>query len=208
MKNRIKNIVKNVAALGLITCASIFSINANAAFVNFNGSTFLLESIVSGAVTGTPVEHTVSPDPYTFGGTAGPEITITGGTNILVDFSGFVAGRGGSFTYNLSGATDLGFRFRDFLGDIDAMSLGNITTNNVLKSGVSFLPTDITIDPDGNSIFVNMLGFTVSTNSTMSFDVNFTPAPVPVPAAVWLFGSGLIGLAGVARRKKNSINEN
>ena len=25
---------------------------------------------------------------------------------------------------------------------------------------------------------------------------------VPVPAAVWLFGSGLIGLAGVARRKK------
>lgn len=27
-------------------------------------------------------------------------------------------------------------------------------------------------------------------------------APVPVPAAVWLFGSGLLGLVGVARRKK------
>jgi len=27
--------------------------------------------------------------------------------------------------------------------------------------------------------------------------------PVPVPAALWLFGSGLIGLAGLARRKKN-----
>jgi hypothetical protein len=27
-------------------------------------------------------------------------------------------------------------------------------------------------------------------------------APVPVPAAVWLFGSGLIGLVGLARRKK------
>ena len=26
-------------------------------------------------------------------------------------------------------------------------------------------------------------------------------APVPVPAAVWLFGSGLLGLAGLARRK-------
>ena len=25
---------------------------------------------------------------------------------------------------------------------------------------------------------------------------------VPVPAAVWLFGSGLIGLLGVARRKR------
>lgn len=29
-----------------------------------------------------------------------------------------------------------------------------------------------------------------------------TPSAVPVPAAVWLFGSGLVGLAGVARRRK------
>ena len=30
---------------------------------------------------------------------------------------------------------------------------------------------------------------------------NYSVAAVPVPAAVWLFGSGLLGLAGVARRK-------
>lgn len=29
-------------------------------------------------------------------------------------------------------------------------------------------------------------------------------SPVPVPAALWLFGSGLIGLAGIARHKKNA----
>ena len=29
------------------------------------------------------------------------------------------------------------------------------------------------------------------------------PNVVPVPAAVWLFGSGLLGLVGVARRKKS-----
>lgn len=31
---------------------------------------------------------------------------------------------------------------------------------------------------------------------------SFTVTTVPVPAAVWLFGTGLIGLAGFARRKK------
>jgi len=30
---------------------------------------------------------------------------------------------------------------------------------------------------------------------------NTTPPPVPLPAAVWLLGSGLLGLTGVARRK-------
>ena len=30
---------------------------------------------------------------------------------------------------------------------------------------------------------------------------NLTPAAVPVPAAVWMFGTGLLGLLGVSRRK-------
>lgn len=31
---------------------------------------------------------------------------------------------------------------------------------------------------------------------------DFRVAPIPLPAAVWLFGSGLIGLIGMARRRK------
>ena len=37
-------------------------------------------------------------------------------------------------------------------------------------------------------------------NQTPAFGGTMTP--VPVPAAVWLFGSGLLGLVGVARRRK------
>jgi hypothetical protein len=35
---------------------------------------------------------------------------------------------------------------------------------------------------------------------TFSFDVTH----VPIPAALWLFGSGLLGLIGIARRSKTA----
>jgi hypothetical protein len=39
---------------------------------------------------------------------------------------------------------------------------------------------------------------------TMSFsdDTSITPSAVPIPAAAWLFCSGLLGMIGIARRKK------
>ena len=42
---------------------------------------------------------------------------------------------------------------------------------------------------------------TLADTYSIAYD-NFTITAVPVPAAVWLFGSGLIGLVGIARRKK------
>lgn len=43
--------------------------------------------------------------------------------------------------------------------------------------------------------------------STSVYDINypyasFTASTVPVPAAMWLFGSGLLGLMGIARHRK------
>lgn len=43
-----------------------------------------------------------------------------------------------------------------------------------------------------------------STGGIASNTYSIVPNAVPVPAAAWLFGSGLLGLAGTARRRRNS----
>jgi hypothetical protein len=68
----------------------------------------------------------------------------------------------------------------------------------------------------GPASFTNQLGpaitsdigiriqFSLTAGDSVSFTSVFSveETAVPVPAAVWLFGSGLIGLVGIARRKK------
>lgn len=53
-----------------------------------------------------------------------------------------------------------------------------------------------------NSTIGIHMNFGISAGDSVTFNTLFDVTPVPVPAAVWLFGSGLIGLIGVARRKK------
>jgi hypothetical protein len=43
---------------------------------------------------------------------------------------------------------------------------------------------------------------TIATLATLNVDHTLAVAAVPVPAAAWLFGSALLGLAGVARKRK------
>ena len=63
---------------------------------------------------------------------------------------------------------------------------------------------------DGTATFVLALagvtGDTVISNVAFSFGTGEeTTVPVPIPAAVWLFGSGLLGLIGIARRRQPGI---
>ncbi len=107
-------------------------------------------------------------------------------------------------------------KFGDFVGaDLGGLPLTDIFTGNAF--------IDIDFDTSipfqgyvGDMASVEFMLFARAGNSaranfinTGSFDINFDNpdvfarvAPVPIPSAVWLFGSGLVGLIGVARRKK------
>lgn len=57
----------------------------------------------------------------------------------------------------------------------------------------------------GNVFFAaHVAGFDDGQGNTSAYFGGSTP--VPVPAAAWLFGSGLLGLVGAARRKRNTNN--
>ncbi len=52
-----------------------------------------------------------------------------------------------------------------------------------------------------DSVFLNFESLTIF-DGVITIDLEFTA--VPLPPAMWLFGSGLLGLIGVARRKVNA----
>lgn len=67
--------------------------------------------------------------------------------------------------------------------------------NNDSDAAVPISGITGSITGDGTSSFISGPGI-------VTYDVDAGMYEVPVPAAVWLFGSGLLGLIGIARRKK------
>ena len=117
------------------------------------------------------------------------------------------------------GVSDSGYTYFEYdMYDVitDAATLNNNVGANLaiyddLGSGVHYGNFNITVAGDPTEILMLQLneGFISDINAAiLGTDQYFSigghrslPAIVPVPAAVLLFGSGLLGLIGVARRK-------
>jgi len=120
---------------------------------------------------------------------------------IILDAAGFF----GSGPYSSSqtiagvGATPASNGIKKGKYPIGPAPMATTSLDTDYHNGGSFVISDDGIggDPMDNGPFP---GFNANFDITSIHIVSVTP--VPVPAAVWLFGSGLLGLVGVARRKK------
>lgn len=85
-----------------------------------------------------------------------------------------------------------------------SMTMGGSTVVRNIPDQAGALPFGI--DFNNLNLSGDSLTLTVEHGGqwTMISEVQFA-SPVPVPAAAWLFASGLIGLVGVARRRKEQV---
>lgn len=136
------------------------------------------------------------------------------GTDLFVYYPGdFGALGGGGFCGIDGGSCEAGAEvlFSAAISDLtlntQGFNVGDSTTLSIFSDAT--LLDNITITSDAAVDFTGFNGITrllIEDNSTgAGFSYNnfeFTASPVPLPAAAWLFGSGLLGLVGVARRKR------
>lgn len=142
---------------------------------------------------------------------------MTAGTNNINNFQGYQvndpvpagSGCGTNPSCIITNPSDPGFAgqttWRNSLGGVSA-SLSNAGTGfgsslyfyYITGSGGS------TLAQATKTAFANATGdgmWSLSANGTATYTIPGVSA-VPVPAAAWLFGSGLLGLVGIARRKR------
>ena len=74
---------------------------------------------------------------------------------------------------------------------------GPLTQNSPVYTASSSFTGDLAYD-----LMTVKVDFSLSADSTVGISGFVQQVVVPIPPAVWLFGSGLIGLIGMARRKK------
>ncbi len=114
----------------------------------------------------------------------------------IVDFN-----KNGIFTYNEGNNMD------DFTSIIPGRTMVSLNGNEFWSPNRHyFINISNHSTPSGFLVHASLDNHLIDLGSWYNdrFILAYTDTPnlVPVPAAVWLFGSGLFGLIGVARRKK------
>ncbi len=201
--------MKKQLKLLALYCLVLFTPSSFAVAINFNDglhdgqSSF---SILSGGLTytfqnpsSTDTTFTVDSNQLLFGlfnGGNSPvnmnqfELVVSGGDGLLAGY-GTSTETNGADAFSITGSnTNNGYNNLD--GSTASASVVFTTPLTLLENQIYTFTYDITF---ANPTAQGVTGFG-------SFDVSpATPSAVPIPAAVWLFGSALMGLVGLRKRK-------
>ena len=83
-----------------------------------------------------------------------------------------------------------------------ATSLGDLLSFSFIFNQAEWLATDTSGASDTNGFYTLVIGAHGGLSTAgLTYDVLVTTSAVPVPGAVWLFGSAMAGLIGFGRRK-------
>lgn len=156
-------------------------------------------------VTGGPIDR----DYFTITIPAGQALTAVNvlpntqgdGVNPQVSFIGIRLGTQGTNpagTQTAQAADLLGY-YLVGINDIGNDILGTIGQSNLLTPAAQGFSGPLLGSGPAGTAYTFWLQET--TVGSFSYGIDLQIAPVPVPAAVWLFGSALLGLLGIGRRR-------
>ena len=114
-------------------------------------------------------------------------------------------GTGNSVVHTSTGPTDYGYANSVYAGDKFAGQFpASFSNAGILNQGLNFYKISSTTGSNLTKATVTPFTggtWTLSSNGAL----NYAVTSVPVPAAAWLFVSGLLGLVGVSRRKSTNV---
>jgi hypothetical protein len=173
-------VANGVMAASTVTFGGLGGNNGDA-FSSYSEAGFNVSYNSGSVLVGQSVGNAL---PSLFGESAG-SILVTASAGLFSFDSIDLAGNNGDYTYTIVGKTG-------GLSGTTAFTLMNTLTGDGSFSTIG-----------GNASLIDTLLVSVTpTGTTFNIDnIGVTATVVPVPAAVWLFGSGLLGLAGIVRKR-------
>jgi len=223
-----KGIVATCSMAGMVAFSlpahadQLFTASNGSATADFTASAGTLSIVLTSNIVDAPdIGHLLSDLSFSVSGgqsISTTDVSPSGSTVVCSDHTGCVAGGAanpwvygnntgvGTGTYLLTGLRGTNTTNRSLI-------LGPTTSTYCIPDkcpdGIHNLINQPYLQPSG-SFLLTIAGVTAgSIVSDVAFSFGTTPETVvgvPIPAAAWLFGSGLLGLIGVARRRITGAN--